>query len=210
MKYEAIRLKFRKLYIKNTYKMRKKKLKNREFTIISNNCWGGFVYQSYGLEYSSPTVGLFFEANDYIKFVKNLKKYISMDLKFINPKETKLYGIKNINYPVGRLGDIDIYFMHYKTEKDAKEKWERRCKRINWNKILYKFSNQNLCTIENIKEFMNLNLKNKICFVNKKELAVSETIYVRQLMKTEDILASYEPYGKNKYFNLNKILNQML
>lgn len=210
MKYEAIRLKLRKLYIKNTYKMRKKKIKNREFTIISNNCWGGFVYQSYGLEYSSPTIGLFFEASDYIKFVKNLKKYISMDLKFINPKEAKLYGIKNINFPVGRLGDIDIYFMHYKTEKDAKEKWERRCKRINWDKILYKFSNQNLCTIENIKEFMDLNLKNKICFVNKKELAVGGTIYVRQLMKTDDILASYEPYGKNKYFDLNKILNQML
>lgn len=53
------------------YKNRRK-LKNTEFTIISNNCWGGFIYQKYGLKYQSPTIGLFFMGKDYIKFCSNV------------------------------------------------------------------------------------------------------------------------------------------
>lgn len=34
-------------------------LKNKCFTIISNNCWGGFVYQKFNLQYRTPFVGLF-------------------------------------------------------------------------------------------------------------------------------------------------------
>ena len=46
-----------------------KQLKQTDFTIISNNCWGGMIYESYGLSKQSPTVGMFFMAPDYIKFV---------------------------------------------------------------------------------------------------------------------------------------------
>ena len=35
------------------------------FTIISNNCWGGLVYQHYNLSYDSPTVGCYFFALTY-------------------------------------------------------------------------------------------------------------------------------------------------
>ena len=34
------------------------------------------------------------------------------------------------------LDDIEIYFMHYKTEALAAEKWYRRCERINWDNII--------------------------------------------------------------------------
>ena len=39
-------------------------------------------------------------------------------------------------YPVGRLDDIEIYFMHYETCKEAKELWNRRRQRINWGNII--------------------------------------------------------------------------
>ena len=38
IKYETIRLKLRKYYIKVTYKQRRKKINTEDFTIISNNC----------------------------------------------------------------------------------------------------------------------------------------------------------------------------
>lgn len=44
--FEGIRLKLKKLYFDSTAKLRRKLLKHTDFTIISNNCWGGFVYQS--------------------------------------------------------------------------------------------------------------------------------------------------------------------
>lgn len=56
-------------------KHRTKQLVNKQFTIISNNCWGGMIYESYNLPKESPTVGLFFMADDYINFLKHLKEY---------------------------------------------------------------------------------------------------------------------------------------
>lgn len=210
IKYETVRLKIRKYYIKATYKLRRKKINCDNFTIISNNCWGGIVYQSYGLKYNTPTVGLFFMAEDYIKFVFNIREYLNYELKFINYKESKRYKLlgETLNYPIARLNDIEIYFMHYKTENEAREKWERRCKRINWNKILFKFSNQNCCSKEHIKKFMALPEKNKVCFVNK-DFHVDGIIKIKQLFQSEDVKASYEPFGNSKYINVNKLINDL-
>jgi uncharacterized protein (DUF1919 family) len=36
------------------------RLKNQDFTIISNDCWGGGVYEDLQLQYTTPMVGLFF------------------------------------------------------------------------------------------------------------------------------------------------------
>ena len=212
IKWESIRLKIRKYYIKYTYKIRRKKINCDDFTIISNNCWGGTVYQSYGLKYNTPTVGLFFLAEDYIKFVYNIKEYLKEELVFINQNESKKYKLtkKEMDFPIAKLKDIEIYFMHYKTKKEAKEKWERRCKRINWNKILFKFSNQNFYTQQHIKKFLELPEKNKICFVNKKyNNNNKECIYIKQIFSSQDIRASYEPFGKNKRIDINKIINNL-
>ena len=61
-------------------KARRKQLLFTDFTIISNNCWGGLVYQYFGLPYTSPTVGLFIMDDDYIKFLENLDYYLSQPL----------------------------------------------------------------------------------------------------------------------------------
>ena len=54
----------------------KKSIENKDFSIISNNCWAGRVYQYLDMPYLSPTAGLYFFAPDYIKFVSNLRKYL--------------------------------------------------------------------------------------------------------------------------------------
>lgn len=56
---EGFRLKIRKIYLYMTKKYRSKKLIDEHFTIISNNCWGGTIYQSYGVKYQTPTIGMF-------------------------------------------------------------------------------------------------------------------------------------------------------
>ena len=81
-KIEGIRLKINKFFRLTFAEKRKKKLKNQNFTIISNNCWGGMIYESYNLRKNSPTVGLFIMPKDYIKFIKNLKKYLIIKLTF--------------------------------------------------------------------------------------------------------------------------------
>lgn len=143
-------------------------LKNRDFTIISNNCWGGRIYQRYGLPYTSPTVGLMFFADEYLKFVQNLEYYLSQDLKFIPKKESKYYDFyteKDRYYPIGLLDDVEVVFLHYKSEKEAYDKWNRRKARINWDNLIVKFNDQNRATIDHIKAFDKLPYKNKLCFV---------------------------------------------
>lgn len=62
----------------------KSKLTNKDFTIISNNCWGAFVYQKFNLQYNTPFVGLFLFAPDYIKLLKNFENMINNKLTFID------------------------------------------------------------------------------------------------------------------------------
>ena len=55
-------------------------LKNKDYSIISNNCWGGVVSRDRGIKYNSPTCGLFFYAKDYLKFLSNLDYYLNSEM----------------------------------------------------------------------------------------------------------------------------------
>lgn len=149
---------------------KRKNLKNKDFTIISDNCWGGFIYQYLGLPFNTPFIGLFIFAPDYIKLLNNLKYYLDLNLEFIKEskfKETLIkYGTEG-TYPIGILGDVEIHFLHYKTEEEARSKWNTRRTRINWDNLFIKFSDANLCTRDHIEAFDKLPYKNKIMFTNK-------------------------------------------
>ena len=87
--YEGLRLKILKIRREKLSTIRRKKLQISSFTIISNNCWGGMIYESYNLVKQSPTIGMFFFPSDYIKFISNLKFYIESPLKQISLDESK-------------------------------------------------------------------------------------------------------------------------
>ena len=213
MTYEGLRLKLLKPIRIKLSNIRRKALKNTDFTIISNNCWGGMIYESYNLRKNSPTVGTFFMASDYIKFISNLKHYLKADLTFINPetahcieeiKKNKSYP----NFPVGLLdGEIEIVFLHYKSEKEALEKWTRRCSRVNYENILFKFNDQNECTLQDLEAFINLPYNNKLFFTCKNWGINSPVIKrIHQPKWYSSITTSHEPFGRN----ITKILNNML
>lgn len=141
-----------------------------DYSIISNNCWGGFVYQGFRQRYLSPTIGLFMMGKDYVKFCYHLMDYLNDELTFIDQKEARYYHYfkkldKPVNYPVARLKDIEIYFMHYKDRLEAYEKWSRRKDRINDKKLFFKFSERQDVTYEQIKMFDELPY-NKVVFKN--------------------------------------------
>lgn len=158
----------------------RRKLKNTDFTIISNNCWGGRTYQKFGIKYYSPTIGLFILGHDFVKFCSDFENYLKKELVFI-PWETSSYytELKNdIPYPIAKLGDIEIYFMHYKSEQEARKKWNRRLERVNFEHILFKLSQREGCSREDIETFMTLPLKSKLCLAYDK---VDGAIYVPEL-----------------------------
>ena len=211
MTYEGFRLKLLKFKRKIFSKFMNGKLLNQDFTIISNNCWGGMVYESYNLPKNSPTVGLYFFASDYIKFLNNLKQNVYKQIRFIKPTDSKWYKyIKNDKrtgtYPIGKIDDIEIFFLHYKTEKEVLEKWNRRIKRINWDNLIIKFKDQNLCTDKDVKEFFSLNFTNKL-FFTVKDWKLNGYIKIYQPFQKNFIKASYEPFYNHPKINITKYLN---
>jgi len=152
-------------------RIQSKKLKNKNITIISNNCIGGFVYQDFGLKYNSPTIGLQFSQSDFVKFLKSFDKYLSKDIIEIKindqvQKEFNILGGGNIDFPIGKLDDITIFFQHYKTFNEAIIKWEERKKRINFNQLFFVFIGYDNTPIEIFQEFNSLPYKNKILLTN--------------------------------------------
>ena len=156
-----------KLRLNNKREQRKnrRELLEKNFTIISNNCWGEMVYQKYGLQYQTPTVGLFILGHDFVKLCLDWEKYFSMELKFIPWDHSSYYShLKGKEpYPIALLGDIEVYFMHYHSEIEAAQKWNRRIKRINPDKIIFKLSQREECSKDDIITFMNIPC-NKVCF----------------------------------------------
>jgi uncharacterized protein (DUF1919 family) len=134
----------------------KQNLLNRDFTLISDDCWGGYVYNRFGLQYNTPFIWLIINPKDYLKLLKNIKYYLlDNELVFLR--------IEEFNFPIAVLGDILIYFKGYKTAEEADEKWRRRLQRMNWDNLFVKMTVKD--EVE-AAEFGKLKYKNKIAFRN--------------------------------------------
>ena len=69
--------------------------------------------------------------------------------------------------------------------------------RINWNKLLIKFNDQNGCTEKEVNKFMKMAYKNKLFFTCKVwENTRGGYTVIHQFPKHEFIMASYEPWEK--------------
>lgn len=162
----------------------RQRLKNENFSVISSNCNGAFILHDLGQRFNSPTVNLFLYPKDYIKFLKNLEYYLSLDLEFVKEE--------GICYPIGSLDGIKIYFMHYKTEEEARQKWDDRKKRINYDNLFILMAERDGCTYEDIKEFDNLKYKNKIIFTHKEYPEFKSAFCIKGYENEEQLGLVYE------------------
>ncbi|MGK7952415.1 MAG: DUF1919 domain-containing protein [Xenococcaceae cyanobacterium] len=159
-------------------------LTDKHFTVISDDCWGAEVYRELGLPYATPFIGCFINPQDYLNLLENLRHYLSLPLNFI-PSNKKLPG-KNHVFPIALLGNIEINFMHYQTEEEVKQKWERRLKRINWNNLFFKIDfcrpspyGAKTYSQEDITRWNQNKWQKSIAIVPKDKLAVFHGLYVR-------------------------------
>jgi len=191
---------------------RRKKLLGTDFTIISNNCWAGHVYRRYGINYNTPTVGMYFFPEEYLKFISNLKENIDLPMTFIPASKSKHYQrlqeLNQTNVPIAVLGDdIEIVMLHYHSEKEVNEKWNRRKKRINWVHLIVKCTMQNGMTMEQVKQFDELPFKHKIIFVPQKMDEIQSAIWYKSDCKDGQVWDDIINF--NKYVNLKKLINSL-
>lgn len=189
------------------------KIIEKDTSIISSNCFVGRVMQDLGMQYNTPTLGLYIWYPDYIELLKNLKYYMTeAKIEFVEHSKYPLGDERRRNwkhwYPIGILGGkVEIAFLHYHTEDEAAEKWYRRAGRINWDKLLVIGMEQNLCTEECIREFDNLPYENKVFFSTKNLPECKSNCYIDEFADAGEV---GDPYKKGDVFyrylvhNLNK------
>ncbi len=138
-------------------RMKRARLKNPSPTIISNNCVAGVIYHDLGLKFNSPTINLYFKADDYIKFAENLAYYLSLEVKEVP---------SDLPYPVGSIGDVKLFFMHYKSFEEAKAKWEERSGRVDYKNLYFIMTEKEGCSLPLIEQFDNLKYDRKVLFTH--------------------------------------------
>ncbi len=194
--------------------IRRKLINNTDFSVISNNCWGGMLSNYFGLRKNSPTVGCYFLAEDYMKFINNLEYYLNTEIRIIEASESKNYekyvALNSGDVPIGVIDDVEIVFQHYRDPVKAKQTWERRIDRINFDNIIFKFSQMNYCTEEHLKmfdefEFNGGNCK-KIMFVNKLRPDLKCAIYYRGFENEEGLLN--DSYFFKRDYDLYAFINE--
>lgn len=140
------------------------RLKRTDFTIISNTCTAGEWYKYLGIAPNTPITKCFIYPAQYLKLLGRLKEYLTHKLEFaywgIVPQLTY-----SVVYPVGRLDDIEVHFMHDKDFDSAALRWEAGLKRVNWDNLFILFDDAHFPLSRALAEkFDALPHENKIFF----------------------------------------------
>lgn len=134
-----------------------------DISLFCNNCITGCVCHDFGMRFNSPTVNLIIKPTDYVEFLSKIEYYKDCEVKEY-PE-----GFSEYSCPVGILDNkVRIYFLHYNSFEEAKNKWENRCKRINLQNMYFVLSEKDGCSLSDLEKFDNLkNCRKKIAFVHK-------------------------------------------
>ena len=110
-----------------------RQLQRSRLSIFVRDCFGGMLSHTLGLEFFSPFVNLYLLEDEYIRFIRHPRVYMEEEFNF----QKNLYDPSNTTYfPVATLGNISLYLLHYKSFKEAEDKWNQRKNKINWYNLL--------------------------------------------------------------------------
>lgn len=137
----------------------RRRLRNKSFSLISNDCWGAEVYKHFDMPFNTPFIGLMLQAPCFVKLAQNPRHYLAQPLVFhaesryasINELRTRL----DHYVPLATLGgDVEITFLHYHSDEEARAKWNKRARRVRWDNVYFKFDgSKDSATPELVQEF---------------------------------------------------------
>lgn len=178
----------------------KRKIDLSDISIISMNCVGGILYHDCESKFLTPTINLYFEPSDFIKFVNNLDYYLEKTPKVVMGEK----------FPIGTLEDIKLYFMHYDTPQYAIEKWEERKRRINKDKIFVIMVERDGFVKEDFENFKKIKYP-KFLFTKTKEYKCKDSVYMpkyKDMEEVPDIIPGRRMYYKMALPNAVQLLNK--
>lgn len=194
--------------------LQRKRLKNKNFTLLANNCNAGFIYHDLGMQFTSPTINLFFYKDHYFTFLEHLNDYLEDELVECKKPLHK----PDFDYPVCNIGGskslplIELHFLHYKSFEEAFTTWNKRKDRVNLDNLFAMFSFFDDTNEDWLRRFDALAIKNKVAFVNRPFPQYKSAFYIPGSEKEGlKLLNEYvNIFGKRKYdyFDFSKWINK--
>ncbi|MBQ6068561.1 MAG: DUF1919 domain-containing protein [Bacteroidales bacterium] len=191
------------------------RLRNRDFTLITNTCMGGIIFHELKLRFCSPTINCGIRDHDeYLLFCAHLEHYLSLDIDFVQSKW---------KYPVGILhgdpGDVWVYFTHYHSVEEARSKWMERRARVRYDNLVVMMDGDN-CLDYHVEAFDRLPMDRKV-ILTMKEFPQCKSVFAikRKDYPQGDILEYgllhggarwYELFDFVHFFNTGEIRNNAL
>lgn len=209
----------RKIIVIFHKKLLKRRIKNKEITIISQNCVGGVLYSLIGQQFLSPTINMFIEDNNFVKLVYNLEHYMNIPAepltdRYMDPIDP------SIHYPKIKIDDIELCCLHYRDCSDAINAWERRRKRVNFKRVLVIANSWNMHEKDQLVRKVCENGKYKtICFTYKKYdypgcINLNDSFWhidERGIIRPD--ITDYKPFSYKRFFetytDIVKLLNEL-
>ena len=164
--------KYKKIYQRFYFNYLRKRLRNKDFSLFSPNCYAGIIYHRLKLQFKSPTINMFFPSKkQYLKFCCNIKYYLTVPL--IECKDERF------PYPVGLLEDIEIVFNHSKTFEEAYVSWNNRKKRVNYDNIFLIFDDYVDAEYDDLIQFNKIPCQGKVILTAKEYENLDNVIQIK-------------------------------
>lgn len=169
-------------------------LKGIEFSVFSNNCLGGVFCHDAGHPFRSPTVNMSFDGYDFMRFLERPQHYLSKEIEF--------FENKNYKFPMGRIDDVTIYFVHYKTPEEAREAWMRRKDRIVWDNLFVISTDHDGMYLPELMERFDKLPYNKVMFTAKAYPQYAWAVQVPQFKRRRNvrIMTSFANMRGQRYY----------
>lgn len=103
----------------------------KSFTLISQNCIGGCIYHDLGVEFQSPFINCFVDGDDFANILSNLPGYLAA---VATPNGYEKAGGVNC-CPTIQILDAKVYALHYSSDVEAADCWNRRASRIDLSNV---------------------------------------------------------------------------
>ncbi len=149
------------------------RIKNSNISILSDSCFAGYLYHKFGMQFTSPTINMFADNENYLRFLKDIKGHFNESMVEVDaPVEHPYWG--KYAYPRGLVGDSEWVFNHDASFETAAERWKRGVERFNFDNYLVIMS---LMSESAANEFDQLPIEHKIGFYWK-DLGLKSVVYM--------------------------------
>ncbi|PJG85738.1 DUF1919 domain-containing protein [Conservatibacter flavescens] len=171
----------------------KQRLNNQDMSLLASNCNGALILHDLGQKFHSPFVNLYLTPKDFIRYLQNIPYYQNVKLNFEQESP----------YPIAKLEDISIHFMHYHSIQEAEEKWYTRSARINDDNLFIMMTDRDGCTYQDLQAFDQLPFPNKVVFTHQAYPEFSSAFYIKGFEAQGQVgdLFEYAGWFGQKYYD---------